>query len=115
MSFIEIGCCGAYCGTCRPLIEGICLGCRLGYDTGERDIDKARCKMKVCCIKRLGTAGTCADCPDCLTCDTLQVFYGKKGYKYQKYRQSMEYLRTHGYDSFLEAAAKWKGAYGKLP
>ncbi len=115
MSSIDIGCCAAYCGTCRALIDGTCLGCRLGYDTGERDINKARCKMKVCCIKRLGTACTCADCPDCLTCDTLQGLYRKKGYKYQKYRQSMEYLRTHGYDSFLEAAAKWKGAYGRLP
>ena len=71
--------------------------------------------MKVCCIKRLGTAGTCADCPDCLTCETLQGMYAKNGYKYQKYRQSLEYIKTHGYDRFLEAAEKWKGAYGRLP
>ena len=115
MSLIGIGCCAAYCGTCRALADGACLGCRLGYETGERDISKARCKMKVCCIKRLGTAHTCADCPDCLTCDTLQGLYRKNGYKYKKYQQSLEFIRTHGYDHFLEATAKWKGAYGKLP
>ena len=115
LSSIEIGCCGAYCGTCRALLDGTCRGCRLRYDSGERDIDKARCKMKVCCIRRLGTACTCADCPDCLSCDTLQGMYRKNGYKYRKYRESMEFIRTHGYDLFLEAATKWKGAYGKLP
>jgi hypothetical protein len=115
LSSNDVGCCGAYCRTCRALIDGTCLGCRLGYDTGERDIDKARCKMKVCCITRLGTAHTCADCPDCLSCDTLQGFYGKNGYKYKRYRESMEFIRTPGYDCFLEAVRKWKGAYGKLP
>jgi hypothetical protein len=71
--------------------------------------------MKVCCIKTLGTAHTCADCPDFLSCDTLQGFYGKNGYKYKKYRQSFEFIRAHGYDSFLKAAQKWNGAYGRLP
>jgi hypothetical protein len=115
MSLIEIGCCAAYCRTCLALADGTCRGCRMGYETGERDIAKARCQMKVCCIKRLGTAHTCADCPDCLTCETLRGFYSKNGYKYRKYRQSLEFIRSHGYDSFLASAAKWKGAYGKLP
>jgi hypothetical protein len=87
----------------------------LGYDSGERDINKARCQMKVCCIKRLGTAHTCADCPDCLSCETLRAFHGKNAYKYRKYSQSLEFIRSHGYERFLEAAAEWKGAYGKLP
>ena len=115
MSLIEIGCCAAYCGTCRALRDGTCRGCRTGYDTGGRDIDKARCRIKVCCIHRLGIARTCADCPDCLTCDTLQGLYRKNGYKYRKYRESLEFIRAHGYDAFLEASDKWKGAYGKLP
>ena len=110
----EIGCCAAYCGTCPALVDGTCRGCRLGYDTGERDVGKARCQMKTCCIRRLGTGSTCADCPDCLTCNTLQGFYAKKGYKYHKYRQSFEFIRAHGYDCFLDAAAKWKGPRGKL-
>mgnify|MGYP006269563497 CR=1 FL=1 len=115
MSFVEIGCCGAYCGTCPAFSDGTCLGCRIGYERGERDINKARCRMKVCCIRRLGTAATCADCPDGLTCDILQGWYGKKGYKYRKYRQSFEFIRAHGYERFLEAAANWKGPHGKLP
>lgn len=114
-SLIEIGCCAAHCGTCRAFADGTCRGCRLGYESGERDISMARCTIKVCCISKLGTASTCADCPDCLTCSTLQGWYGKKPYKYGRYRQSFEFIRAHGYDRFLEAAGTWKGAYGKLP
>ena len=87
----------------------------MGYDTGEREIDKARCRIKVCCIKRLGTSHTCVDCPDSVTCETLQGFYSKNGYKYRRYRQSLEFIRSHGCERFLEAADKWKGAYGTLP
>ena len=94
---------------------GTCAGCRIGYDSAKRDIRKARCAIKVCCLKRLGTAHTCADCPDCLTCETLQGMYRKNGYKYRKYRQSLEFIRAHGYARYLEAADKWKRAYGKLP
>ena len=47
----RIGCCGAYCKTCPPLIENYCKGCKLGYDTGKSDINDAKCKMKVCCFK----------------------------------------------------------------
>lgn len=115
MSQIQIGCCAAYCGTCPALADGTCLGCRLGYDAGERDISKARCKMKVRCLTKLGTACTCADCPDCLTCGTLQGFYGKKGYRYGKYRQSFQFIRSHGYDRFLQAADQWTSPRGRLP
>jgi hypothetical protein len=58
-----IGCCGAYCGTCRALLDKTCKGCKLGYDDGERDIRAARCAMKRCCLieKKLET---CADSPE---------------------------------------------------
>ena len=46
-----IGCCGAYCRTCKSLIEGFCKGCKLGYDEGERDIYQSKCKTKICCFK----------------------------------------------------------------
>ena len=115
MSSGEIGCCGAYCGTCAELKEGRCPGCRLGYDTGERDLSKARCKMKVCCIEKLGLAHTCADCLSLPTCATLQTFYAKNGYKYRKYKESIEYIRVNGYEAFLEAAEKWNRPYGRLP
>ena len=52
MSIREIGCCGAYCKTCRSYTTGNnCRGCKLGYESGERDINKAKCKIKVCCCK----------------------------------------------------------------
>jgi hypothetical protein len=69
--------------------------------------------MKRCCLleKKLET---CADCPDFRQCGIIQSFFAKKGYKYGKYRQSLEYIRTRGYPVFLAAARPWKLAYGRL-
>jgi hypothetical protein len=66
-----IGCCGAYCGTCRALLDKTCKGCKLGYDDGERDIRAARCAMKRCCLmeKKLET---CADCQEYEGCAIIQ-------------------------------------------
>lgn len=111
MSRIEIGCCGAYCKTCRALIGKTCYGCKLGYDNGERDINKAKCKIKVCCIKK--SYDSCADCLDYQGCPIVNEFYGKNGYKYKKYQQAVDFIRGYGYDSFLKIADKWKNAYGK--
>ena len=114
MSVREIGCCGAYCKTCRTSVTGsICRGCKLGYDTGERDIDKARCQIKVCCFKERQLE-TCADCPDLASCKTINDFYAKGGYKYKKYQQSTEFIKEKGYDQFIEIANNWRGPYGKL-
>ncbi|MDD4897758.1 MAG: hypothetical protein PHY70_00015 [Methanocellales archaeon] len=113
MSIREIGCCGAYCKTCRALAEGSCRGCKLGYESGERDIDRSKCKMKVCCFKERKLE-TCADCPDYVSCRMIQDFYNKKGYKYKKYRQSIEFIRKNGYDDFIKIADSWKGPYGKF-
>jgi hypothetical protein len=108
-----IGCCGAYCRTCGVFREGLCRGCKLGYGEGNRDISKARCAMKVCCFgkKRLET---CADCPEYPGCDTIRTFQSKKGYKYRKYREALEFIRNRGYPAFLGRAVSWKGACGKL-
>jgi hypothetical protein len=108
-----IGCCGAYCRTCAALREGACRGCKLGYGEGGRDISRARCPMKVCCFgkKRLET---CADCPDYPVCDIIRTFQSKKGYKYRKYRESLEFIRKKGYPAFLGRAGSWKGACGKM-
>lgn len=109
-----IGCCGAYCGTCPALTDGTCKGCKLGYDDdGTRDIRAARCAMKRCCLmeKKLDT---CADCPDYDWCRIIQGFFAKKGYKYRKYRESLDYIIRYGYPAFLEAARLWKRAYGGL-
>jgi hypothetical protein len=115
MPAIEIGCCGSYCGTCRGFAENRCHGCKLGYGTGERDLSKARCSMKRCCLARLGAAHTCADCPEYPSCRTLRSFYSKNGYKYKKYQEAAEFIRRHGYEAFLRIAEKWSGPYGKLP
>ena len=108
-----IGCCGAYCKTCKAYTEGSCKGCKLGYGEGKRDISKARCAIKVCCFgkKKLET---CADCPAYSKCSILQGFYGKNGYKYKKYKEATEFIRKNGYSAFLEKAEEWKGACGKL-
>jgi len=91
-----IGCCGAYCKTCKPLIAGFCKGCKLEYAEGERDINKAKCKMKVCCFKKRRLE-TCADCPDYPSCPIIQKFHNKKPVKYKKSKQSIEFIRKNGY------------------
>ena len=35
------------------------------------------------------------------------------GYKYSKYKQALEYIRTYGHAVFLSAAEHWTNAYGK--
>ena len=108
-----IGCCGAYCKTCKPFIEGTCKGCKLGYKEGKRNINRSKCEMKLCCFKDKKLE-TCADCSEYLKCDTINNFYSKNGYKYKKYKQNTEFIRDNGYSNFLILADNWKNAYGKL-
>jgi hypothetical protein len=108
-----IGCCGAYCGTCRAFLDESCKGCKRGYDNGTRDIRHARCAMKRCCLIEK-KVNTCADCPDYMGCGVIQGFFEKNGYKYKKYRQSLEFIRKSGYSAFIEAVGSWKCAYGSL-
>ena len=112
MTIREIGCCGAYCKTCPALLDKSCRGCKLGYENGKRDITKAKCKMKLCCFKERSYE-TCADCPDYLSCEILNEFYGKKGYKYRKYRQALDFIRENGYTKFIEIADAWRGPFGR--
>ena len=111
MSIDEIGCCGAYCKTCRALLEKVCYGCKLGYESGKRDINKAKCKIKVYCIKK--QYDSCADCQDYRSCQIINEFYSKRSDKYKKYQQATEYIRKNGYDAFIKTADHWKNAYGK--
>jgi len=106
-----IGCCGAYCGSCPALKDTTCKGCRLGYSDGVRDIRAARCAMKRCCLMEKNL-GTCAECPDYEDCMILHGFFAKKGYKYRKYRESLEFIRQNGSLAFLKAARSWNRAYG---
>ncbi|MFC1872687.1 DUF3795 domain-containing protein [Chloroflexota bacterium] len=100
--------------TCRLSASGsLCRGCKLGYDNGERDIDKAKCRIKLCCFgdKQLET---CADCDEYTNCDIIQGLYEKSGYKYRKYQQAIDFIKANGYDRFLKIADTWKGPYGKF-
>ena len=103
----EIGCCGAYCGTCREF-EKTCKGCKPGYLDGSRDLNRARCKIKKCCL----TKGhiTCADCEEYEHCETVQAFLNHSVYKYSKYKQPLEFIHAHDYAAFLKAAEHWKNA-----
>lgn len=111
MDTLEIGCCGAYCKTCREC-QKTCKGCKIGYSDGSRDLAKAKCKIKVCCVRK-GCA-TCADCSEYDDCSIIQAFHNHPGYKYGKYKQSIAYIRTHGYAEFVKRAINWTVAYGKL-
>ena len=106
----EIGCCGAYCGTCREF-EKTCKGCKPGYLDGSRGLSRARWKMKKCCL----TKGhiTCADCEEYDRCEIIQVFINHPGYKYGKYKQALEFIHAYDYAAFMKAAENWKNAYGK--
>lgn len=106
-----IGCCGANCETCRVLKDAVCKGCKIGYESGERDIKKAKCGIKRCCIAK--NYCTCADCEDYPACSVIRSLHQKNGYKYKKYKEAIEFIRVHGYERFLEVAGKWTMQYGK--
>ena len=59
----EIGCCGAYCKTCREFQKTCksCKSCKLGYWDGARDVSRAKCKIKKCYLTKEYCA--CAECP----------------------------------------------------
>ena len=108
----KIGCCGAYRKTCREF-EKTCKGCKPGYLDGSRDLSRAKCRMKKCCL----TKGhiTCADCEKYDRCEIIQSFLNHPGYKYSKYKQALEFIHAHDYAAFMKAAENWKNAYGKYP
>ncbi|MCP4703612.1 MAG: DUF3795 domain-containing protein [candidate division Zixibacteria bacterium] len=111
MSIEEIGCCGAYCRTCKEFTENRCYGCKLGYSDGTRKISKAKCKIKICCMGK--KYNSCADCDEYNSCPIIQGFYNKKGYKYKKYQEAVEFIRANGYDKFIVMADGWNNQYGK--
>ena len=109
----DIGCCGAVCGTCKPFATGNCRGCKIGYDDGTRDLKKAKCRIKVCCIGKGFT--TCADCGNRGICEIIGDWHGRKGYKYGKYRQAIDFIAGNGYEKFIGIAREWSNACGRYP
>ena len=108
---IKVGCCGAYCKTCKAYTQNFCKGCKIGYINNERDLSKAKCKIKICCLSN--KCASCADCAEYLSCETIQVIHNHKGYKYRKYKEAIQFIIQNGYKSFLEIANTWKMQYGK--
>lgn len=45
----------------------------------------------------------------------IQAFIQHPGYKYTKYKQALEFIRTRDYAAFLQVTESWKNAYGKYP
>lgn len=84
----------------------------MGYEDNEREISKARCKIKVCCISHHHQS--CSDCSEYAECSILNSFYSKNGYKYRKYKQATEFIKKNGYTAFLVIADKWLNAHGKF-
>ena len=111
MSLEELGCCGAYCRTCKVYHQKLCAGCKLGYADKTRDLAKAKCKIKVCCITK--EYSSCADCTEYETCAVIQPFHNHDGYKYGKYKQAVAYIRDNGYETFFKIADGWDNACGK--
>ena len=111
MGILEIGCCGAYCKTCKVFNDSLCNGCKIGYADGTRDLSKAKCKIKVCCINY--GYNSCADCNDYSSCKILSEFFSKNGYKYKKYKQALDYIKQNGYREFIIITDTWKMQYGK--
>jgi hypothetical protein len=89
-----------------------CLGCKLGYEPGGRDLSKAKCEIKVCCFREKKLE-TCADCQT-FPCQILTMFWSKNGSKYKQYKKQVEFIRQNGYEKFLKNADTWKGPRGKL-
>ncbi len=107
-----VGCCGAYCKTCNPFLKGFCKGCKPGFDTADRDIEKARCKIKICCF-RDKKLDTCADCTELESCVTIESWFSKNGYKYRKYEQAIRFIKENGYAEFFRIADTWRNAHGR--
>ena len=94
MTILEIGCCGAYCKKCiqqqkqKYPNENCCLGCKIGYRIKTRNIERAKCKIKICCFKEKQLQ-TCADCSK-YPCNILEAFFNKGRAKYRKHWISSE-------------------------
>ncbi len=112
-SKIYIGCCGAYCEKCKAFVDKSCKGCKIGYDTKERDINKAKCKIKLCCF-RDKKLDTCADCDQFSNCKIFNNKFKIGTRDNKKCQESLNFIKNEGYDKFLLKTKNWKSHIGKL-
>jgi len=108
-----IACCGCYCKTCKAFISNSCRGCIIGYETKERDINRAKCKIKICCYKEKKLS-TCAECKDFSKCALIAGRFKAGSYDNKKCLEALEYIKNYGKNNFMDKANKWKGHFGKL-
>ena len=108
-----ISCCGCYCKTCKAYTSDSCRGCKLGYDTGERDINKAKCRIKLCCFRDKALK-TCADCNELNQCKIIPAKFKPGSRDNKKCMESLDFIKCHGYSSYIEKANNWKNHFGKL-
>jgi hypothetical protein len=85
----------------------------LGYASGERDINRAKCRIKLCCFKDRKLE-TCADCPEFPGCEIYETRFKKGTQNYKKYSRALKFIREHGYEKFMEQTRCWNGPSGKL-
>lgn len=100
----EIGCCGA----CREYRK-TCKGCKPGYLDGSRDLSRAKCRMKKCCLAR-----GCVTCGEYESCGIIQSFLNHPGYKYGKYQRLWQIPRTGPLNEIPPAEHPWMPAGGNL-
>jgi hypothetical protein len=108
-----IGCCGAYCKTCRSLTREKCKGCKLGFNDGDRNINRTRCNIKKCCF-RDNKFETCADCQKLDSCNHMENWYKKEQGKYRSYKKFLDYIKENGYSKFIKTAESWKNWFGEF-
>lgn len=94
-------------------IQKTCKGCKTGYLDGSRDLSRARCKMKKCCLT--GGHITCGDCEEYDRCEIIQSFLNHPGYKYGKYKQALEYIRAHGHARLPECGGALDRCLWQVP
>ena len=108
-----ISCCGFYCKTCKEFVKGLCKGCKIGYEDLSRDINKAKCKIKICCYRDKQLI-TCADCEDLEECTLIPKRFKPGTYSFKKCRECLTFIKVKGYLPYIEEADNWKTHYGKL-
>jgi hypothetical protein len=108
-----IGCCGAYCKACRSFVRGDCKGCKLGFDIGDRNINRTGCTVKKCCF-RDKKYETCADCNNFDSCNYMENWYKKGKGKYRAYKKYIDFIKENGYTKFIEIANAWKSHFGEI-
>jgi hypothetical protein len=89
------------------------MGCKIGFEGTERNINASKCNIKLCCF-RDNNFETCAECSKMDYCSILEKWHNKNNGKYRKYKELLEYIKNNGYEKFTEIANNWKNEFGEI-